>query len=72
MIWFLTEIERPGDVGRSIEKRTDGDGWFECPGIRTRGGDAPREKKVDDRAEKLVLDEAKPEDDEEAIDGEEA
>ncbi|KAI6672020.1 hypothetical protein NL676_006905 [Syzygium grande] len=72
-MWFLTEIERPGDVGRSIEKRTDGDDWLECcPDIRTRGGEAPREKKVDDRAAKLELDEAKPEDDEQAIDGEEA
>lgn len=57
-------------MGRSIEKRTDEDDWLECPDILTRGGDAPREKKVDDRAEKLELDEAKPEEDEEAIDRE--
>lgn len=65
------EIERPGDVGRSIAKRTDGDDWLDCPDILTRGGDAPREKKVDDRVEKLELDEAKPDEEEEAIDGEE-
>lgn len=62
-------MERPGDVGRSIENLTDGEDWLEWPYTLTRGGEVARAKKVVDRLEKVEVDEAKDEA-AEAIDGE--
>ena len=61
--WF-TEIERLGDVGRSIENRTDGDDVAD-PGRLTRVGDADRVRNSAGREEKLEIDEAKADEDDE-------
>lgn len=45
-----TEIDRPGDIGRSIENRTDGDGEDEpAPYRLTRVGEEDRLKKLAER-----------------------
>lgn len=59
-----TEMERFGETGRSSENRMDDVGGDE-PYMLTRGGDADRWRKVVDREEKPVEDEAKAEADEE-------
>lgn len=49
----MAEMERLGEVGRSMEKRTEGD-IGEDPTMLTRLGEMERGKKVEDRAEKDV------------------
>lgn len=55
----MAEIERPGEMDRSMEKRTEEDGG-EDPIKFTRVGEEERVRKLEvDRAEKLVEDVAK-------------